>query len=563
MKFPSRVSELKPARLACSLALKAALSVALLGITAAPHASVEARDLLEVIPAETSYMFRFQGSKHAPTLEESGLDLNFFLEVLRSMPVSPDPHAQFFKGAFEELLKLYQEGKISEVGLRFDDIQVGIYGVGLWPVASVSLSDSTLFKKWLFKRLDEGNIKLTSWRDRADTYDLNCDPKGKLTCLFSLSDGRLSAGFTLNPYAAQFADLMTGVKRPQESLKQSNFVTALAQNANASTHTASFVSFQRVVKTLLDQGSGLNKSLLPQKLNLASQLQPECVEEYLSIVGLMPDIYLGQEEYQVGQPMTSKVLWRFKGGLADASATLSAQDLYRVSDARSLFSLGFSMNIPMLIQAVQKLMQGMIQSPYTCPHLSQGPLASEKLQQGLMVTQMVPPFARNLRGVSFSLLGVQLNQGKPPQADALVIITSAQAPMLLQFLKGAGKEFKDFVVPKVGAPASPLEGLKLPPPLQGLKIKLTQDAIGVALGERAVKELEVALKTPNAGAQPTLRVHYRMSDLLALIKQGLQMFNPKADQAALNMMQSPIESINIGLGFTQKGLEVNSVARMK
>ena len=546
----------KVTRFVCSLPLLVALSSL---ITLPQLSSVEARDLYEVVPAETSYALRIQGSKQANSMITSGVDLSFIKDILKSAPPPREKMEIFARAAALDFIELQQNQQLGTIGVDLNTTQVAVYGFGPWPVASIQLADVTLFKVWVFKHLSKVGVELKSWEQKENIYDLECDPRGEMTCLLTFADGRVSASFTLKKFAPQIVDHLSGAQPVKKSLKASRFVEALAKNAEAGTYTSGFLSFQRAVKTLLGQGKGLNKSLLPARLDLSGKLSKVCVDEYLSIVGMMPDIYLGQEDYQPNQPNKGAMLWRFNGPLAKASGTLSAKKLYRVEDGRSLLALSLAMDVPAVLQAVQTLMQSLVKTPYQCPHLSQGPLAPERIQQGLMMTQLVPPFVRNIRGVSVSLLGVTLNPQQPPQVDALAIITSDQAPMLLQFLKGAGPRFKDLVVPQVGAPAGPVVGFPVPPQFKDIKWKVTQDTIGIALGNRAVKTLEESVLAPRMGDAPLLSVQYRMNDLYALFRQGMNMFAPQADPKIIALMKSSIELLDISLGFSSKGLYMKSI----
>lgn len=523
-----------------------------------PEAQPEAqRDLYEMIPAETSYALRVKGSAHAPSMISSGMNLKFIRDLLKHAPSPRDHIERFVRESLLDFVALHQNQRLESIGVDLNTTQVAIYGFGLWPVASIQLADPALFKKWIQKRFAKAGVGLKPWGQASEVYDLECDSQDEFVCLLTFTDHRVSATVTLKTFASQLIDHLKGVQPVKTSLKESRFVEALAKHAEAGTHTSGFFSVERIIKTLLGQGEGLNASLLPALLDLSSRLSKVCITEYLSIVKMMPDIYLGQKDVQPNEPTIGKVLWRFNGALAQASGTFSARDLYRVEDGRALMSIGLAMDIPAILQSVHTLTGHLMQTPYQCPHLSQGLLAPENIQQGRAMTQLLPSFVRNIRGISFSLLGVTLDEQQPTQVNALAILTSDEAPMLLQFLKSVAPLFRDLVVPQVGGPAEPLEGAAVPSLLRGLKWKVTQDTIGVAFGERAVKVLEESVKTPRAGAVPLLSFQYRVNDLLALLRQGLKVFAPHIDQEVVGI-NSPFDFLDINIGFSSKGLYATS-----
>ena len=540
-----------------SLLLCASLIVSMPALTEAKD-----HDLLSVVPGETSYILRFQGSEYTPGMNAMGIPQSVLDKLWGELGKSPDAHGRLFGEFLKELFELSADGKFNTIGIDTKTMEFGVYGLGLWPVVSISLSNQDLFRDWLFSYIKKAKVQIKTWRGRDNVYDLMCDPGGKVTCVIAFDGHRMNVSFSLNRFTEQLVGYLSGTTRPERSLKSRKTLLAMAQNASAGRHNQGWFSLLRIAKTLLGQGQGLNQALLPQRFNLSKMLPPECIDDYLSIIKAMPDIYLGQEEYQVGKPLESRTLWRFTGKAAETSNTLSASDVYTVPADQGLVSLMFTINVQAWLQAAQSMIQSMVQDPYKCPQLSSGPLAQEQLQKALMMTQFVPPFARGIKGLSVNLLDVKMVPGGMPQVDALMILTADQAPMLLNLLKSQ-PQFKDFVMPITGAPASVIEGLPLPPPVQGIKIKVTQNGIGLALGDQATKALEASMKSLTPGPAPMIKFSYRVSEIMNIVSQAMTQFKGNVDPMLADFMKSSIQQVEARLWFNGKGLNGSSVVQMK
>jgi hypothetical protein len=519
-------------------------------------------DLLSVVPSETSYILRLQGSANTPDMNAMGIPKDMLDKLWGELERSPDAHGRLFGTLLKEFFQLSADGKFNTIGLDTNTMEFGIYGLGLWPVVSVSLSNRDLFRDWLFGYMTKMGVQIKPWPGKDNVYDLMCDPGGKLTCVLAFDGHRMNVSFSLNRFTEQMIGYLSGTTRPERSLKSRKTLLAMAQNASAGHHNQGWLSVLRIVKTLLGKGQGLNQTLLPQRFDFSKKLPPECISDYLSMVNAMPDIYMGQREHQVGKPLESRTLWRFTGKAAEVSNTLSASDVYTVPTNQGLVSLMFTVNVQAWLQAAQSMIQSMVQDPYKCPQLSSGPFAQEQLQKALMMMQFVPPFARGIKGLSVNLLDVKMVPGGMPKVDALVILTADQAPMLLNLLKSR-PQFKDFVMPITGAPASVIKGLPLPPPVQGIKIKVTQNGIGLALGDQATKALEENMKSVTPGPAPMIKFNYRVSEIMNIVSQAMTQFKGNVDPMLTEFMKSSIQQVEARLWFNGKGLNGSSVVQMK
>ena len=490
-----------------------------------------------------------------------GISTDIFDQVWAELEKSPDPMGRLVGSFFRDIFKLNAEGKFNTIGLDPATMVIGGYGLGLWPVVSITTTNQEVFRDWLFGYITKAGINLTPWQGKDGVYDLNCDHQNIFACVIAFDGHRMNTSVMPKIFAEEMIGYLNGTKRPTKSIRDSKVLLAMAQNAGAGSHNQTWISLLRITQTLLGQGQGLNKKLLIPLLDMSKRLPPECIKEYLSIVGAMPDIYMGQDKYQPGKPLENRGLWRFTGKAKEVAGTLTASDLYTPPTDQSLISFMFTVNVPAWLTAAQNLMQSMVQTPYQCPQLSQGPFEPQKLQQALMMTQFVPPFARGIKGISASLLDFKMSPQGIPDVDAMVILTADQAPMLMNLIK-SNPQFKDFEIPQTDAPASTIRGIPLPPPAQGIKIKVTQNGIGLAMGTKAIQLLEERMKSVTPGAAPMLQINYQVSAILKLVRELSQQAKAPVDPMFYEMMKSSIQQIDIRLLFNGKGFNVTSKLEM-
>lgn len=187
------------------------------------------------------------------------------------------------------------------------------------------------------------------------------------------------------------------------------------------------------------------------------------------------------------------------------------------------------------------------------------------LQQALMMLQFVPPFARNVKGLSVGLVDVDMSKPGPiPEVHAFAVLSADQAPMLLNVLKGTKPEFAQLAFPKVGEPATELKGLPLPPPMRGLKMKVTEQGIGFALGAKGVSALEKTMSKVTPGAAPFFSFSYQVDEIFGLVKTAVAKFAPPEVKDLFSDFGTlPVNLLTVEVGFSKKGVESTSIAYPK
>ena len=114
--------------------------------------TAQAQELLSVVPAESSYVIRFQGSRDSIDMGFISPNSDFMKQMMGAFKKNiqkAKPQEQRAMKLIEELVTLYQNDQFEQIGLNTKTIQIGVYGLGLWPVASVSLSDQGRFRSWM------------------------------------------------------------------------------------------------------------------------------------------------------------------------------------------------------------------------------------------------------------------------------------------------------------------------------------------------------------------------------------------------------------------------------
>ena len=283
------------------------------------NAPIYAQDMLSLVPAETSYVVRIQQSNLPPMDPSARAVFNspIWAQVTQAIQSSPDQGVRFLGGLGLDLVKGLQGGDISQLGIDSSDFDIGIYGLGIWPVATLKLSNRTLFERWVKSAAEQNNIPFTQSPTNSRVYHLCKD--SKVSCLMVFADHRVNLSVFMKRYEAQILPYLTGERRPAKSIKTARILDAMAQNASAPKHQVAWFSIIRLAKIFLGLEKGeLTKALLPPQMNCGARLTKVCVNEYVQILSQVPDVYLGQSDYTPGEDQRAVALLRFAGKFATA-----------------------------------------------------------------------------------------------------------------------------------------------------------------------------------------------------------------------------------------------------
>lgn len=520
-------------------------------------------DLAE-IPAETIYAAEIHLSEFlwiAPlfSTEIMGASLNDFQK-------SEDPLELFLSNAFDEIFKRSHDGTLSELGINPKSTVLSVYGIGIWPVLSLQLEDSSRFQAWLFDHLGRQGLQPKSVSE-GQIYSFRCDPSEEVSCRIAFDHGqnRLKLALILSDKENVFTPYLLGKESLSGSLQSSGELDGLKAKYESDGKSFALFNQKRLVQTLTGKLIGLNADLLPLELKrLSSQLPPSCEQEYIQLIDLIPYTFLGYH-----QTLTEK---RFRfvlplNGALSRLHELSTSEAYSSQQLGELMHFNMAFNFQGLIQLITDLNQYLTSQPFRCPHLQRGQL-NEVVAHLTGQLSMVPPLFSGIRGFSFALKNIEIppmqkeSTRESPSIDAALLISATQAPMLLQMLKGFVPQFAQATFPTVDGPASPIQGLELPPTAPPHTMMIKSDGIGLGIGEQSVSTLPSLMTKEPRSAAPLFYLSYNFSRFMAMLmemvpKEGAQIEEIKAMFSAIEAME--VEKIWTMIKITRNEFTIDSV----
>lgn len=487
---------------------------------------------LELVPAETSYLAYFEMSEltlnPAQSAAMKGMTISAEADVLKN----PNAGERMVGLLTREFLIALQAGDLTPLGLKgLSELKVGLHGLGLWPVASFNLSDQSRFTHLIAQKAKSAGI-IPKLNGSALVFDLGSELKVPLDLVVSFPSAHwVNLSLVPRPYLEEMLPSLTGKTKPKVSMRRAKMFESWAKEAKISSKNAFFLSFERIIRTLLGRGQGVNKRFAWIDDHFLNTIPPSCVTEYLEIASAAPYIILGPHLSPQDAQHSGRLVWHFSGPLAQATQKIMGSQSYLSDPQGSLFSLSLSLNIKGLLDAIQSYLQTRIERPYTCPHLSEMS-KPEKLQMLLSQLMMIPPFLFDINGLSLAIDEIQ------PQVQARLNISATHIANLLNLLKSLQPQFAELPLPAVDGEPIILQGLPLPPSIT-VMAQMKANVLGLSTGQEQAQKVGVALSLPPEVKPALFDSQINVSKMITLFEQYMNA-TQRAMQSA-NQAQYEIE----------------------
>lgn len=487
------------------------MSVSLLTL---PISKAVAKDsMIEFVPAETPYFVHYKLNEYVTSF------------LPKEIPLSEETSEDFMTRLLQDLVRHYNSKNLKALGLNeVTEMEFMLYGLGLWPVATLTLDDSKKFTRWIAKLAKATKTKLTQ---NGRFLVLSSDRNPNVTLTLNFVKHWVNIAVVPQVYASQMLKILGDTQAFPSNLKNSGQIEAWKQEIKSGQSGLAFVSFEKLTQILLKRGKGFNRSFAWLDDRPTQLVPPSCVDDYLSLIQSFPYMIAG---FHVVDSMHSEgqVLFKFSSALAQVTQNFTPKEAYKLKQKDELMSLSLGLNIKGIIDGIRTFVQARLEQPYTCPHLAQGMLAPEKLQMLSSQLMMIPPFIYDVQGISFSLNQVQ------PEPEAMAVIHAKNISSLLTILKSMVPQLANLVLPKVDAKPQVLSGLPLPPKL-AVKAEMKADAFGLSIGSNQTNKLSALLASGAKKSNTLLYISYNMQRLFKLMSNSitsLQTFQQKSKEAS-------------------------------
>ena len=544
------------------------------------HTVTEARakkGFLDFVPAETPYLINYKMSEKVVKLLPKEIEAPTETEIMKDK----NSGMRMTGLLFRDLIINFNEASLPKLGLtELKDLQIGIHGLGIWPVLSLSVQNQSAFTKWIVRSAKKAGIK-PKQEGKSLIIPIQFDSNFKSSIAISFI-GSYWVNFAIMPtvFTKKMLPYLNGQITPKSSIVTSKQLSTWAKEIGSSEHELSFIGFKRILQTLLGRGEGVNKQFSWIDNSITKGISKPCIDEYIEFSSAMPYLISGMNQNDQSGSYTGKTLLKLSNAVAKVTQSFMPKSLYLGSKDGSLGSFSFGLDIRKTIEGVQALLQHRIQNPFTCQHLIKVGLDSQKLQMMSSQLMMIPPFIYDVQGVSVNVYNV----GK--EKTGTVILSAKNVVNLLNIAKSMNPTFAKIKLPKVETGPQKLEGIPAPPGVN-LMIQLEKNALGLSMGAEQTKILSTILKTDGEPNPSLYSMSYdlgRIMDTFLGYLKAAKSAQKTADEARYKMIvkaakaegkepppppkseddKVPMEMLksmnfgqtNISAHFTKEGLEV-------
>lgn len=368
---------------------------------------------------------------------------------------------------------------------------VAFYGVDLWPVMRLELSDPEAFRA-MIARIEQGSGKALDSK-RIGEQEVRIFGADEVRGLLAVQGRHLV--IALAPGAADevLERRLLGIDRPAEILDPD----ALAQFNKARGYLpygSGWVDTRRLVAMIATKAS---------QLDAAKSLDATCREEIDALAAKAPRFAFGYREFDAKQ-MTMHARIDLEPALAKA---LSALAVPLPGAVRDDALLDFAMAMPVLKARDFFVAQAdaVAKAPFRCAELAS--INQDMADAKAKLEQTIPPPLGDLTAARITISRFSWDPGEEsvPEVAGTFLLGSGNPALLASLAQMTSPALAGVPILPDGK-AVPLPAAALPPQIAGkvdLDVAMTTNAIGVAFGKDEAPRLEAALAAP-ATADGTL-----------------------------------------------------------
>ena len=468
--------------------------------------------LLDLIPAETPYLLYYQPDEQMIKMMKKIPASEFSEEEILS---ETEPVKRMWGLLSRDLAYFLSGSTDRDLGLTaVNQLRLSVYGLGIWPVFTASVADPDRVKSWIITTAQSAGVSY-EMQGELIRFKMSVSPAvpGSLALAFSGSKW-VKIAFVPQAFDAEMIPYLTGAKSPRVSMRRARMFNSWTQKAHVKFNSAVWIGIERLTKTILGQGMGLNKKLGWIDDSIAKSLSPACTQEVIELFHHVPYLTFGAPSQNDSDLFRGRVVLKFSDQVARVLKTLSTEGVYLSPVDDALVNLTWSLNLRALIEAAQQLLQALIARPFKCEPIVNAGLTTQRLQAIAAKLMMVPPLVHRIKGLSFTAYDLD------PKPRGMLIVSVDQISDVLTMLKSVNPQLSQLQLPAMGAGPQEVTGIPIPPQVE-LQAELRTHALGFSFGADTTPAVSELLKRPPSSNPPVLSFGYHLGHLIKMITSYL------------------------------------------
>lgn len=475
-----------------------------------------ASDPLAFVPADTPYLFanveRMPQATVEAMLQQGEPMLAIWrsqLESLSEVVKKKDPDDQRAARWLDALLAEF-EGKSVAQGLAAAGLDMqalsALYGVGVVPVARVSLADPDAFRAFVARLEQRAGESLPTGRLEEIEYWQFTAPGDEvpLRAVLALQGGH--AVLTVAPVKDDAAlRTLLGIERPARDLRDAGPLKELNQRYGFAPFGSGYVDLKRLVAELTGPATPLETAFLGALGVEKPAVDEVCRTEYAQLAAIMPRLVSG---YVTLEPKRSHLLTRLelRSDIAQDLQTLRAPMPGLEAGREAMANFGISLEVGKLPGLIGKWAGAARSAPLRCADLAGLNQAADEiaLQANNPAIYATAPV---LRGFHAMLTRFEMAAAdSEPDLSGKLLIGSPNPAALLGMARNFAPGLSELQLKPDGElqPLPPLPGA--PAGYEG-HVAMTANLLGIAIGKGEETGLKQAMQSDDA-QQPLLVLGY-------------------------------------------------------
>lgn len=472
-------------------------------------------DLLDYIPADTPYVFA-----NLQTMPDDMLDVMWkmadpSMSMYQSMITNALAQGNLPPAAQALLSEL--DGNMSREGminLGFaEQGNFAFYGVGVFPVMRMSVDDESKMNAMIDRVMAKAGTEMQKASLGDISYYMGGDSQGSF--VLSVNNGQLIA--SMFPTQAKDALLPTvlGSTKPSENIADSGRIQAANEQLGLLPYGTLLVDTVKLTREVL-QNNGPGSDVF---MDVRTNLDAVCVDEFIEIAGVVPGIVYGFDGIT-----DSSVSQRGVIGIRNDIAS-SFKDVVRAvpgmgSDGEGMLSFGMGFDILKMKSFVVSQLEAIQNDPYQCAVLQD--MNNSSAEMLAQINQPLPPFIGNIYGMRVDLLKGNFDGPMPTGIEAKMMFGIDNPQSLIMMGSAMMPQLAELQIPANGDPV-PLPADMIPMPMDAPHVSMMDHGIAFSVGNGVQDGLKDYLDADLPSPAPFMTMGYS-GELMDMYMQKMNEF---------------------------------------
>lgn len=397
----------------------------------------------------------------------------------------------------EELVDVETLDDVHALGLKMNP-QAALYGLGILPVLRMQLQDEDAFRETLQRILTKADINLST-ATTNDTEYWVLTPEGPVKAILAIDDQQLLVSVVPQNASDELLAQVLGNTLPDSSIGDTDALAELEKRHGFTPYGAGKIDSSRLLNELSTPTHSGTQALMEavdaEQLDLSA-----CQADIDRITNRFPGLVMGSRENDLDRMEMNLILETDEDIVSDLR-TLTTQ-VPGLGSTEGMASYGLGLNMPLLVQTVQKYAQEVRQNPFSCDELQDLNSSWNEINMAINnpITMMI---GQSLSGFRARINSLTMTDGEPTMTGLLTL--ASQNPLsLLSAASSFAPELGTLGL-EPGGEAKQVESMMLPPEAPELYAAMSDTAIVLGAGISDSATLQKELEAP--ASERNLLVH--------------------------------------------------------